>query len=97
MIGSLQPETAMTVRNRLEKPERSLNRGRSRSDLLINDKEQNITSPDSNSLEGPRKKKIDTEMKQRALKSVMHVLRSVTGFETKADLSEEKVKAKLTS
>ncbi|CAF1716190.1 unnamed protein product [Brassica napus] len=97
MIGSLQPETAMTVRNRLEKPERSLNRGRSRSDLLINDKERNITSPDSNTLEGPRKKKIDTEMNQRALKSVMHVLRSVTGFETKADLSEEKVKAKLTS
>ncbi|CAN7024135.1 unnamed protein product [Brassica oleracea var. botrytis] len=38
MIGSLQPETAMMVRNRLEKPERSLNRGRSRSDLLISDK-----------------------------------------------------------
>ena len=74
-----------------------MNRGRSRSDLLINDKERNRTSPDSNSLEGPRKKKIDTEMNQRALESIMHVLQSVTGFETKADLSEEKVKARLTS
>ncbi|CAN7026220.1 unnamed protein product [Brassica rapa subsp. trilocularis] len=65
MIESLQPETAMTVRNRLEKPEGSLNGERSRSDLLINDKERNRTSLDSNSLEGPRKKKIDTEMNQR--------------------------------
>ena len=60
-------------------------------------KERNITSPDSNSLEGPRKKKIDIEMNQRVLKSVMHVLQSVTRFKTEADLSEEKVKAKLTS
>ena len=74
-----------------------MNRKRSRSDLLINDKERNRTSLDSNSLEGPRKKKINTEMNQRALESIMHVLQSLTRFETKADLSEEKVTARLTS
>lgn len=52
----------MTVRNRFEKLEGSLNGERFRLDLLINDKERNRIFLDLNSFEGSRKKKIDTEM-----------------------------------
>lgn len=62
MIESFQSETVMTVRNRFEKLEGSLNGERFRLDLLINDKERNRIFLDLNSFEGSRKKKIDIEM-----------------------------------